>query len=242
MDTTRLGSKGEVCTTSQAHVFVTNFDQLIACCDRSQTGKRFPGALYVHVSALERSLQDYENLARQHLKKLEGATLVKFSTDQPRVSYLSYPDFDTAAHPALQWSVQVDLVTSQVGVRNYNSTDNPPVLHRKETFVTSDYPLYQPFAELTRQEEALGLLNQSREIGTREGWAKRLTDSGIEIQGHVLACPTSRTAANSQPKIDRHKAALVRNELSKPVRVALEAGLFTIETTFFDYGCGHGGM
>src|SRR5690348_17232889 len=98
MDTTRLRSKGEVCTASQAHVFVTNFDQLIACCDRSQTGKRLPGALYVHVSALpalERSLQDYENLARQHLKKLEGATLVKFSTDQPRVSYLSYPDFDT---------------------------------------------------------------------------------------------------------------------------------------------------
>lgn len=101
-------------------------------------------------STLERSLQDYEKLARQHLKKLEAATLVKFSTDQPRVSYLSYPDFDTDAHSALQWSVQVDLVTSQVGARNYNSTDNPPVLHRKETFVTSDYPLYQPFAELTR--------------------------------------------------------------------------------------------
>lgn len=244
MDTIRLGSKGEVCTTSQAHVFVTSFDQLIACCDRSQTGKRLPGALYVHISALpalERSLQDYENLARQHLKKLEGATLVKFSTDQPRVSYLSYPDFDTDAHPALQWSIQVDLVTSQVGVRNYNDTDNPPVLHRKETFVTSDYPLYQLFAELTRQEEAFGLLNQSREIGTREGWAKRLTDCGIEIQGHDLACPTSRTGVISQPKIDRHKAALLRTELSKPVRVALEAGLFSSETTFFDYGCGHGG-
>ncbi len=155
------------------------FAEIVRCCDfsevarsakRSRTGKRLPGALYVHVSALsalERSLQNYENLARQHLKKLEGATLVKFSTDQPRVSYLSYPDFDTDAHPALQWSVQVDLVTSQVGVRNYNSTDNPPVLHRKETFVTSDYPLYQPFAELTRQEEALGLLNQSRDSRSR---------------------------------------------------------------------------
>jgi len=244
MDTARLGTRSEVSSAPlQAKSLVTSFDELVACCDRSQTGKRLPGALYVHVSALsalEQLLQDYENLARQHLKKLEGATLVKFSTDQPRVSYLSYPDFDTNAHPALQWSVQVDLVTSQVGVRNYNSTDNPPVLHRKETFVTSDYPLYQPFAELTRQEEALGLLNQSREIGTRDGWAKRLTDCGIEIQGHVVACPTSRTAAVSQPKIDRHKAALVRTDFSKPVRVALEAGLFTPETTFFDYGCGHG--
>ncbi|MGI0492159.1 DNA phosphorothioation-associated putative methyltransferase [Alkalinema pantanalense CENA528] len=230
-----------MCASKSIH---QQFAEIVRCCNRSQTGKRLPGALYVHVSALialERSLQDYENLARQHLKKLEGATLVKFNTDQPKVSYLSYPDFDTDAHPALQWSVQVDLVTSQVGVRNYNDTDNPPVLHRKETFVTSDYPLYQLFAELTRQEETLGLLNQSRDIGTREGWTKRLTDCGIEIQVHVLACPTSRTAVISQPKIDRHKAALVRNELSKPVRVALEAGLFPPETTFFDYGCGHGG-
>ncbi|MBD2094461.1 DNA phosphorothioation-associated putative methyltransferase [Trichocoleus sp. FACHB-591] len=245
MDIVGLGSKREVCnTTSQTHIFVTHFDQLVACCDRSQIGKRLPGALYVHVSALpalEQPLQDYENLARQHLKKLDGATLVKFSTDQPRVSYLSYPDFDTNAHPALQWSVQVDLATSQVGVWNYNSTDNPPVLHRKETFITTDYPLYQAFAELTQQEEALGLLNNSRTIGTRNGWKKRLLDCGIQIQGHVLACPTSRTAAISQPKIDRHKAALVRAELSKPVRVTLEAGLFTPQTTFFDYGCGHGG-
>ncbi len=41
-------------------------------------------------------------------------------------------------------------------------------------------------------------------------------------------------------KIDRHKAAIHRPDLSKPVRLALEAGLFTEHTTFFDYGCGHG--
>jgi len=42
----------------------------------------------------------------------------------------------------------------QVRHRNYIDTDNP-VLHRKETF-TPDYPLYEQFAELTRQEEANG--------------------------------------------------------------------------------------
>jgi DNA phosphorothioation-associated putative methyltransferase len=137
-------------TTCASKSIDQQFAEIVRCCDRSQTGKRLPGALYVHVSALsalERSLrdtrkgslQDYENLARQHLKKLEGATLVKFSTDQPRVSYLSYPDFDTDAHPALQWSVQVDLVTSQVGVRNYSSTDchlrlpSVPTLCRTDT-------------------------------------------------------------------------------------------------------------
>lgn len=220
------------------------FAEIVACCEQSQIGKRLPGALYVHISALpalEQPLQDYANLACQHLKKLDGVTLIKFSTDQPKVSYLSYPDFDTNAHPALQLSVQVDLTTSQVGVRNYNNTVNPPVLHRKETFVAPDYSLYSLFAELTRQEDALGLLNHSREIGTHEGWLKRLRDYRIEIHGHVLACSTSRIPTISEAKIDRHKAALVRTELSKPVRVALEAGLFTPEMTFFDYGCGHGG-
>ena len=43
------------------------------------------------------------------------------------------------------------------------------------------------------------------------------------------------------PEIERHKAAIVRGDLSKPVRLALEAGLLDSELTFFDYGCGHGG-
>src|SRR5262249_34512721 len=42
-------------------------------------------------------------------------------------------------------------------------------------------------------------------------------------------------------EVDRHKAAIVRGDLSRPVRLALEAGLFAPGSTFFDYGCGHGG-
>jgi DNA phosphorothioation-associated putative methyltransferase len=41
-------------------------------------------------------------------------------------------------------------------------------------------------------------------------------------------------------KIQRHRTAIVRRGLSRPVRLALEAGLFEGEATFFDYGCGHG--
>jgi len=42
-----------------------------------------------------------------------------------------------------------------------------------------------------------------------------------------------------RPWIERHKAAITRNNLSRPVRLALEAGLFSPGTTF-DYGCGYG--
>jgi len=41
-------------------------------------------------------------------------------------------------------------------------------------------------------------------------------------------------------RVERHKTAIVRNDLSRPVRLALEAGLFKPGGTFFDFGCGHG--
>ncbi len=40
--------------------------------------------------------------------------------------------------------------------------------------------------------------------------------------------------------IKRHQTAMSRPELSRPIRVALEAGLITPEHTVFDYGCGRG--
>jgi DNA phosphorothioation-associated putative methyltransferase len=42
------------------------------------------------------------------------------------------------------------------------------------------------------------------------------------------------------PKIARHKTALIRSDLSKPVKSLLEHGLLKPGKTFFDYGCGHG--
>ena len=40
--------------------------------------------------------------------------------------------------------------------------------------------------------------------------------------------------------ISRHKTAIKRPDLSRPIRLALEHGLLNRETTFFDFGCGHG--
>jgi DNA phosphorothioation-associated putative methyltransferase len=43
------------------------------------------------------------------------------------------------------------------------------------------------------------------------------------------------------PEIERHRAAIARTDLSKPVRLAIESAILSKDTTFFDYGCGHGG-
>ncbi|MEM6399561.1 MAG: DNA phosphorothioation-associated putative methyltransferase, partial [Cyanobacteria bacterium P01_D01_bin.116] len=40
--------------------------------------------------------------------------------------------------------------------------------------------------------------------------------------------------------IERHKAAIHRTDLSRPTKLAVEFEIINKETTFFDYGCGHG--
>ncbi|MGB5973494.1 MAG: DNA phosphorothioation-associated putative methyltransferase [Nodosilinea sp.] len=223
----------------------TELPTFLELCQRSSVGKRLPDALYVHVSALAHlypTLQAVEKKARTSTALAKKATLVKFSLDKPQIAYLFYPDFDTEAHPALQSSIQVNLETLKATGRDYSTTDNPPVLHRKETFVIPDYPYYATFAWLTKQEEALGLLDDPRGIGFRHAWEQRLQERKLVIHGHALACPMTSAAKQTQPKpkIQRHKAAIARVTASKPVRLAVEAGLFPPDTTYFDYGCGHG--
>ena len=173
--------------------------------------------------------------------ELDGVTLIKFSTQKPQLSYLFYLNFDRDPHPKLQQSIIVNLETQQVSLRQYSNSDNPPILHRKETFVTPNYPLYKQFAQLTAAEVTLGLLDNARFIGTYKQWRQLLTHHRLDILQHRVICPiTPEYGKQDQIEIDRHRAAMHRKELSRPVRIALEAELFSEGTTFFDYGCGHG--
>ncbi|WP_319420909.1 DNA phosphorothioation-associated putative methyltransferase [Pleurocapsa sp. FMAR1] len=225
-------------------VTLEKYSSIVSSCKNSPIGKHLPNALYVHTAALSKLdpfLKDYEHQARGLIENTDKATIIKFGIDRPKISYLYYPGFDLDPHPQLHQSVVVDLITEQVTVRQYHNSHNPPILHRKETFVTAEYPNYQTFAELTEAEVALGLLDNSRHIGTLQEWTRLLLQQGICIVNHHLACPIDSPLAKQQTVlIERHKAALKRSELSRPVRVALEADLFTVGTTFFDYGCGCG--
>lgn len=225
-------------------VTLEKFSTIVSYCKNSKIGKHLPDALYVHTDALsdlDPMLKEYESRARNLVNSLDCATIVKFGTDRPKISYLYYPDFDRDPHPQLHQSIVVDLVTEQVSVRQYHNSHNPPILHRKETFVHENYPLYQTFAELTKKEVALGLLDNSRHIGTLQEWTRLLLQEGVSLVDHHVACPVDSPVAQKQTiLIERHKAALKRSELSRPVRIALEADLFREGTTFFDYGCGCG--
>ena len=154
---------------------------------RSPVGKVTPSAIYVHESALDSLpplLRLYEGCARRYIGRVEEANLVKLHTTEPMISYLSYPEFESDPHPALAHSLTVHLQTFRLRERDYRSSRNPPILHRKETFITPDYPLHAKFARLTRLEEAKGLFEDTTRIGTREGWNQQLRDKQVTLRGH----------------------------------------------------------
>jgi DNA phosphorothioation-associated putative methyltransferase len=156
----------------------------------SPVGKRMPEALYVHTSALHLlppHLRLYEALTRRFVGDVDGANIVKLHLDRPVVSYLSYPTFDQDPHPPLAWSMLVDLQTFRVHINGYSGSNNPPILHRKELFISPDHPLRTSFERLTRQEERWDLYDGSTgAIGNRIQWERRLQVAGLVFRGHRL--------------------------------------------------------
>ncbi len=219
-----------------------HFEQISLLMHQSTIGKHLPNNLYVHISGLkylEPLIQKYEKKARKIIQNDVDFNLVKFNLQEEKISYLSYPHFDDNPHPILSKSLVVNVQDLTTKTIDYTQSENPPILHRKETCVNQDYADYQKFSHLTTTEEKLGLLDNPRYIGTQKEWQQLLNDHCLHFVDHFLAC---NLANNPQEFIDieRHRAAITRNSLSRPVRLALEAGLFTPQTSFFDYGCGHG--
>jgi DNA phosphorothioation-associated putative methyltransferase len=110
--------------------------QVIALCQQSKVGKKLPTALYVHISAiasLSTQLQECDRKARLLLPEKSKFTLIKFNYEQPKISYLFYPDFDIDPHPALHHSIQVELKAQTLQQRDYHNSPNLPILHHKET-------------------------------------------------------------------------------------------------------------
>ncbi|MEH2282992.1 MAG: DNA phosphorothioation-associated putative methyltransferase [Nostoc sp.] len=185
-----FSSYEEACQVADQKLFSLGKPGVIqTACEKSKIGKHTRGALYVHVSALaalDPVLRICEGCASRTIGRVDEATLIKYHTDKPQISYLCYPDFDTDPHPALKASITIDLKTLVVTHRDYATRANPPILHRKETFVTTNYLGYEEFAQLTQQEQQLGLLNHKSDIGTREGWEKCLAAHGVEIRAHQV--------------------------------------------------------
>jgi len=79
-------------------------------------------------------------------------------------------DFVSDPDPALRDAIAMDLATGKVRHTDYGDNINPPILHRKESFLPAEHPLRAQLEALTRAEEAAGLYENATTIGFKLNW------------------------------------------------------------------------
>ena len=212
-------------------------------------GKNLPDSVYVHRSAIQdtdNELQDFLNLITNAIKiKADAWNIVKFYKRHFKLSLLNYPTFDSYPYPALMQSHTIDLANVQVRSADYSKSLNPPILHRRETFVTSDKKTKKLYKSFTEEGEQIGLYENTRKIGFRNQWEQLIRRKGyfLDETGHLI--PLFDRAQNPQDveddiAIQRHRTAIERNQLSQPMQTLARHGYLDGQYSIFDYGCGKG--
>lgn len=222
-----------------------SFDEYISQVKSLPFGKRVGKNLYILWPDLAKVSPPLASLL-EPLGPVSDTTLIKFFLDQFKVSFLSYPEFFSNPHPALNESITLDLTTGKKRNINYRHNENPPILHRKETMISLERPQYASWLQLTKQLEQKGCYAEPRKIGFKKYWQLVLSARGLSYQGHDLIVSEDALKRqtplpnNNETSIERHKTAMSRTDFSRPVQFLLKHKLLTPEQTFFDYGCGLG--
>ena len=208
-----------------------------------KVGKQLPDAIYLHkdsFSALPKVLTQFIlAVAKAVNLDEEDWNLVKLFKKEFRLSLLHYPDFYTDSYPALEQSLNVDLSKLSHKITGYRESENPPILHRKETMVLPTSEYYEHFVSLTQEGENAGLYENSRLIGFKRSWENLIARHGYElVDGRLFRC--SSVTTQEEAGIDRHRTAIVRHELSAPMKTLVKHGYLRGEHSIFDYGCGRG--
>lgn len=160
-------------------------DAVRQACEAAPIGKQLPDDLYVHVSAQD-ELPALVRLVVYAARCIVGEVecdIIKVRKDGRGVSLLRYEEFDSDAHPRLSYSLRVNLPRARYDIREYRSSPNPPILHRKDSFVAPSYPYYEKFRALTEREEEIGLLGR-RDIGHVRQWNELLEECRVRIEDH----------------------------------------------------------
>ena len=216
---------------------------------RIAIGKQLPDSVYVHESALHTVPESLASLTLRVASALkvndDSWNIIKFNKRDFKVTFLHYPEFETYAYPPLKLSTTVDLQKLSSRIGNYSDSDNPPILHRKETFVTTDYPLHEEFCSSTQEGEAIGLYENTRAIGFKQNWERLIKNKGYKLdENGRLHKQEKLEKTNSiilpEGSIDRHKTAIDRNSLSQPMQALARHNYFNGDYSILDYGCGKG--
>ena len=213
-------------------------------------GKHLPDAVYTHESAINVALPP--TLLAYINEVIEGLNvsdlkwnIIKFYKRDHKTTLLYYPDFLKSAYPALVKSFTVDLHKGTFRVSNYDNSDNPPILHRKELFLAPNHPSISKFKEITKEGEEVGLYKNPKVIGFKQSWERLINRKGLTLINGRIESKKSQSHSGNKLNTDtatihRHLTAIDRNALSSPMQTLARHNYLSGEHTLLDYGCGKG--
>ncbi len=215
----------------------------------SMLGKKVVNNVYWHTSLTpEQSPEVQANIAEaERLADVEADidyNVVKYDLNSQSLSLLYYLDFFDSSFPVLNKSYRIDLDKQRVEKRNYDSSLNPPILHRKELLLSERHQRTPSYKELTTTAEQLGLFDNPVAIGFKQAWELLIAEKGFQlIDGEFLPIGNQEgdvEQANETGQISRHLTALSRSNLSAPMQCLARHGFLDGSLSVFDYGCGKG--
>ncbi|MEA1911983.1 MAG: hypothetical protein U9N32_09995, partial [Spirochaetota bacterium] len=92
-------------------------------------GKRLNHSLYITEESLQIiDLELYKIVTDLKTRAEAGSeyNIIKFFTNEFKISFLSYPDFFTNPHPSLKKSLTLNIATGKIRKFNYSKSENPP--------------------------------------------------------------------------------------------------------------------
>jgi DNA phosphorothioation-associated putative methyltransferase len=151
-------------------------------------GKIVRGAHYVHRSAIHllASRQRILLESAQPSSSLSDWNVVRIESGA--VAFLEYEDFDRVEFPALRRSQRINLADCKSSTRDYRSSENPLILHRKELTLDPADSRVEEWSKLTAALVERGLFQELHLIGRRRHWSARLRAAGLQVVEHKL-CP-----------------------------------------------------
>ena len=214
-------------------------------------GKQLPDAIYLHESALDVLPKPLgAHLARAIIDlELEDKdwNILKFFKRDHKVALLNYPSFFEDAYPALHGSYTINFEQGNFRKADFSKSENPPILHRKETFLKPDHHNVPIFKALTEEGEKAGLYENTKNIGFKKNWERLISRKGylLDESGHLIPKCNHTLDEIKQPKladisVERHLTAIDRNKLSAPMQILARHNYFDGNYSIFDFGCGKG--
>ena len=205
---------------------------------------------YIHICQLARLDGEVHARVLQALELAEGATdhcnVIKLHHDEHVLSLLHYPGIFDEAFPILHQYWTVDIEKQTIRFRTFQTSLNPPILHRKELLLPADHPRQPEYQALTQAAEQIGLFDDPIRIGFLRPWEALLSQKGYRVSGHELIpigndeSEGTTESTGEFTSVARHLTALTRYSFSAPVQTLARFGFLDGDKTVFDYGCGRG--